>query len=164
MAENENRKWAEKFIKMSKPDRRKRQKKFFKNLKKSLLQLKKLLTKANGHWYYEDSVYRYYHGSFKLYRIQNTTLEIVEAMKALLPEDELSPMFMEIIKDGTGKEFASDDNSNWPKATRPILEAFLHAKYFLEMIVRYGQEFPKWPDGPYPSGWAAICSLYFLWD
>lgn len=163
MAENENRKWAEKFIKMSKPDRRKRQKKFFKNLKKFLPQLKELLVKVNSHWYYEDSIYRFYHGSFKLYRIQSTTMEIIEAMKALLPEDELSPVFMEIIQDGTGKEFTLSHNDKWSEICRPIVEAFLHAKYFLEMLVKYGEEFPKWPDGPYPSGWAAICSLYFMW-
>lgn len=161
MGEEENRKWAEKFIKMSDSEKRKRQRKFFRNLKRKLPELKKLLERASGHWYYEDSVYRYYHGSFKLYRIQETTREIVEAMKALLPDDELSPVFMEIIKDGTGKEFELSHNNKWAEICRPILEAFFHAKYFLEMMVKYGQELDDYPQRM-PSGWAAICTLYFI--
>ena len=33
--------------------------------------------------------------------------------------------------------FTLDDNARWSAATRPILEAFFHARFFLEMAVRY---------------------------
>ena len=31
-------------------------------------------------------------------------------------------------------------NQRWTEATRPIVEAFFHARYFLEMVCKYGAE------------------------
>jgi hypothetical protein len=45
--------------------------------------------------------------------------------------------------------------------SRPIVEAFLHARYFLEMAVRYGRELKATPM-PLPSGLAALLYLYDL--
>jgi hypothetical protein len=45
--------------------------------------------------------------------------------------------------------------------TRPIVEAFFHARFFLEMAVRYGNELDKAPH-MLPSGWAALFYLYEL--
>jgi hypothetical protein len=45
--------------------------------------------------------------------------------------------------------------------TRPILEAFFHARYFLEMAVKYGGRLSVAPR-VMPSGWAALLSLYGL--
>jgi hypothetical protein len=44
--------------------------------------------------------------------------------------------------------------------TRPILEAFTHAKSMIEMAVRYA-DLPA-PPAPLPSGWAALLYLYDL--
>jgi hypothetical protein len=68
-------------------------------------------------------------------------------------------MFVRIYEQGTSKGFTQDTNENWEAETRPILEAFWHAKYFLEQAIRYG----KVIDGPeymLPSGWAALLYLY----
>ena len=46
----------------------------FKNLKKELPRLKKLLKECNSHWGYEDKVYRFYHASFKVYGLQSTIM------------------------------------------------------------------------------------------
>ena len=43
----------------------------------------------------------------------------------------------------------------------PIVEAFFHAKYFLEMAVRYGRTLES-PPRKLPSGWAAFLYLYDL--
>jgi hypothetical protein len=53
------------------------------------------------------------------------------------------------------------DNRHWPEATRPIVEAFFHARYFLEMAVRYGRQLSVAPQ-LLPSGWAALLYLYRL--
>ena len=53
------------------------------------------------------------------------------------------------------------DNDNWLAVTRPILEAYFHAKYFLERVVRYGEELEQAP-ACLPSGWAAVLYLYHL--
>ena len=45
-------------------------------------------------------------------------------------------------------------------AARPILEAFFHACFFLEMAVRYAHI--EAPPRPLPSGYAALLCLYGL--
>jgi hypothetical protein len=52
-------------------------------------------------------------------------------------------------------------NDRWLSETRPIIEAFFHARYFLEMAVHYGQALDK-PPNAMPSGWAALLYLYNL--
>lgn len=140
-----------------------------KNLKKHRKELKKLLAdyslnlkldEAVSHWTYEDPVYRYYHHSFKVFYLQESTLKIVEALKAIMPGRELNKMFMEIINEGTGKEFDHSMNQEWGKHTQPIVEAFFHAKYMLEMAVKYSGL--KYPPRCMPSGWAVVLYLYDL--
>lgn len=134
------------------------------SLKGNLPELEKLYASMNQHWTYEDGIYRYYHHSFKVfYNVQPLTIEIVEALKALAPGRELNPMFMRIVEEGTGKEFSKDFNEfeRWQKGCRPIVEAFFHAKFFLEMAVKYGKEL-EYPPKVMPSGWAAFLYLYML--
>jgi hypothetical protein len=123
--------------------------------------LTSLLDRAKSHWGYEDAVYRFYHGSFKVYGIQQLTLEIVSALRALLPERELNKQFLEILSEGTGKVFTTAANADWNHLTRPLLEAFFHARYFLEMAVKYGQQLEE-PTNVLPSGWAGLLYLYNL--
>ena len=73
----------------------------------------------------------------------------------------LNPVFLQIVSEGVGKEFKMKDNDNWLVVTRPILEAYFHAKYFLEMIVQYGEELEQAP-ACLDSGWAAILYLYHM--
>ena len=119
----------------------------------------KLLHAVNDKWVYEDSMYRFYHQSFKVYHLQEQTLAIVEMLQSLAPHLPLNNWFMQIVASGTGKEFKDDDNLHWPETTRPILEAFLHARYFLEMVCKYGNRF-KEPPTTMPSGWAAFLYLF----
>lgn len=131
------------------------------NLRAALPALEKLLEEASSHWGYEDPVYRFYHQSFKVYRLQEKTLEIVAQLRALAPELPLNEWFQKIVDEGTGKEFAPEHNERWLEVTRPILEAFFHARYFLEMAVRYGRELAV-PPRMLPSGWAALLYLFNL--
>ena len=119
----------------------------FNNLKKDLPNLTKLFDKYCDLWY-EDSVYRFYHQSYKVYNIQTATREIVAALENLLPGYKLNEYFLLIINDGTDKEFQHEDNLKWLEVTRPVLEAFFHTRYFLEMAIKYGNEL----DYPYGSG------------
>lgn len=133
----------------------------FAALKSQLPQLEELLAEVSGEWYYEEAVYRFYHQSFKVYRAQESTIKIVSALRALLPGRDLNEWFMEIYRAGTGKAFHHSDNTNWIAVTRPILEALFHARFFLEMAVRYGKELDE-PVNMLPSGWAAFLYLYNL--
>ena len=133
----------------------------FKNLKAKLPALEELLERCSSHWGYEDPVYRFYHQSYKLYYLQGSTMEIIKNLQELAPNRPLNEWFLRIVQEGTGKKFKKKDNKNWFLITRPIVEAFFHAKYFLEMAVKYGKEL-KYPPRLMPSGWAVLLYLYNL--
>ena len=135
------------------------------NIKKNMPELEKLLEEVRDHWGEEDSVYRFYHHSFKVYRIQEITERIVNALRKLhyKKDSELHRYFETIYLEGTcrNKEWQPSHNVIWATTTRPFLESFFHAKYFLEMAVKYGKELEKSPN-MLPSGWAALLCLYNL--
>ena len=144
-----------------KPDVRPDVQQLWDNLKKNQSKLEELLKEVLGEWCYEDGVYRFYHQSLKVYYLQSATTKMVEALQSLLPGRPLNSWFLEIVKDGTRKEFKLEHNREWLKHARPIVEAFFHAKYFLEM----GVSSAKTMDGPVnwlPSGWAGFLYLYNL--
>ena len=89
------------------------------------------------------------------------TLEIVNALAALMPDRPLNKWFMEIIQQGTGKTFVEAHNHAWPESTRGILEAFFHARFMLEMACKYGKELEK-PSNLIQSGWGAVLYLFYL--
>lgn len=132
-----------------------------KAIKRNIETFKILESAANKHWMYEDHFYRFYHQSFKVYALQKRTLKMVEALKLASPNRELNEWFSKIVTEGTGKTFSKDDNKNWVEITRPILEAFLHSKFFVEMAVKYGRELHE-PPIRMPDGWAALLYLYNL--
>lgn len=131
------------------------------NIKERLPELEALRDQAASHWHGEDGYYRFYHQSFKVYGLQTDTERIVAALRSLLPERELNEWFLSIVGEGTGKTFAMEHNSRWLAETRPILEAFFHAKTMLELVVKYGCELEAVPR-MLPSGWAAALYLYRL--
>ena len=131
------------------------------SLQEAMPQLDALLVECGGHWVSEDGVYRLYHQSYKVYRLQDVTLRIVAALAALSPNGEFNQWFVQIVEDGTGKVFERAHNRRWLEVTRPIVEAFFHARYFLEMAVRYGRELIEAPM-TLPSGWASLLYLYGL--
>ena len=104
------------------------------NIKARWSELDRHLKVINSHSVYEDLVYRFYHQSFKVYYLQEYTNGIVEALKSLAPSGTtFSPMFEEIYQAGaSGKVFEMKHNREWTSHTRVFVEAFLHAKYFLE--------------------------------
>jgi hypothetical protein len=133
------------------------------NIQARSSELAELLEEVNSHWVYEDLVYRFYHQSFKVYWLQDMTRRMVEALQSVAPSGTtLSPMFEEIYQAGaSGKQFEMKHNQQWTSHTRVFLEAFFHAKYFLEMAVKYGKELQAAPT-MLPSGWAALLCLYNL--
>jgi hypothetical protein len=133
------------------------------NIKAQLPALTTLWEEVNSHWGYEDPIYRFYHQSFKVYWLQDTTRKIAEALKAIAPEGQnFCAEFQEIYEAGAaGKQFELEHNDNWTAHTRVFVEAFFHARFFLEMAVKYGNELETAPS-MLPSGWAALLCLYNL--
>jgi len=131
------------------------------NLREREPELRRLLAACSDHWGYEDPVYRFYHQSFKVYWLQKRTESLVALLAQLAPSDRsFDPWFLEILRAGTDREFTPEDNARWTHVTRPIVEAFFHARYFVEMAVRYAhlEEPPRF----LPSGYAALLCLYGL--
>ena len=121
-----------------------------------------LLKKVTDHWAMEDGIYRFYHQSQKVYHLQDCTIEMVNMLKMASPPDtKLNEWFMSIISDGTDIKFDMDHNDEWLKHTRPIMEAFFQAKFFIEMSIKYALELEEAPN-MLPSGWAALLYLYGL--
>ena len=129
-------------------------------LKSRRAELLALLEGCSDHWGYEDPIYRLYHQSFKVFGLQAITENIVAALRDLLPEQPLNDWFLQIVAEGTGRTFTPETNADWLRQTRPMVEAFFHARYMLEMAVRYaGLEAPP---KALPSGWAAFLYLFNL--
>lgn len=130
------------------------------SIKAALPELRLLYQEVSEHWAYEDGVYRFYHQSFKVYYLQWQTTRIVTALKALAPGRELHEWFVQIIAEGTGKDFDLAHNARWLEVTRPIVEAFFHARFMLEMVIKGGDL--EAPPNMLPSGWATVLRLYGL--
>lgn len=144
------------------PDDRPEARELLSNLKRDRDQLGAILDRASGEWGYEDFIYRFWHQSFKVYYLQGHTVAMVDALRAVSPDDRrLHPWFEEIIRAGTGRHFEREHNRRWLEVTRPILEAFWHSRFFVEMAVKYSQELDE-PPNLLASGWAALLYLYEL--
>ena len=130
-------------------------------LKAEVGTLGRLLRECSGHWGYEIPIYRFYHQSVKVYALQGQTSRIAAALEILRPGHPLDEGFRRIVADGTGRTFALEHNRRWLEETRPIVEAFFHARYFLELAERYGRRLDA-PPRVLPSGWAALLELYGL--
>jgi hypothetical protein len=119
-----------------------------------------LLAAVDDHWVSEDFLYRFWHHSMKVYGLQDYTARIVAALVELAPDAcALHPWFVEITTAGTGKTFALAHNKDWLVHTRPIVEAFFHARSMLAAAVKYGHELERAPQ-LLPSGWAMLLELY----
>jgi len=109
----------------------------------------------------EDRIYRFYHGSRKVYWIQGLTEQIATRLQQQMPDRPLNSVFAEILQQGTGLEPERGQPKRRAEATRHMLEAYFHAHYFLKMAVKYGHEL-EYPPCMMPSGWAALLYLYNL--
>ena len=112
---------------------------------------------------YEDAIYRYYAHSYKLYRhTPHRTNEIVSALRQLAPSGtHFCLAFEQLVQEGIQENpFSLAFNKDWSKNSRPYIEAFFHARYFLEMAVKYGAALDSAALTALPSGWAALLCLY----
>jgi hypothetical protein len=141
------------------PDPRPEPQELLKRIKAALPQLEALYEDLDHQ--YEDRFYRYYHGSSKLYALQTATLKVVEALQALCPGRRLNDAFSRILNEGTGQSRLEGSGGGGDSKERHILEAFFHARSFLEMAIRYGKSLevaPSW----LPQGWASVLYLFDL--
>jgi hypothetical protein len=132
-------------------------------IKVNLPALEEWLTEAEDHWSEEDGVYRFYHQSMKVFdRLQPLTKEGFQLIVKIGGEtDPPNEWYCQIYQEGTERGFDESVNERWLECTRPILEAFWHTKYFIQMMLKYGKELESAPQC-LPSGWAAVLYLFEL--
>lgn len=134
----------------------------FAAIQAALPHLEHVLANVQSHWHAPDLFYRFYHRSFKVYHCKEETAEIVRELQALAPGRPLNEWFLAIVADAAGREFSPAVNARWVEEVRPVIEAFLHARMFLELIVQAGRGPEPQPGHSLRSGWAAVLTLYGL--
>lgn len=146
--------------------------KLLRAIKDHLDELGTLKGEAEGHWGSVDMFYRFYHRSFKVYRIQTYTVDMVALFEKIRDAVDWEPKpdrwhspgrldkdFLKIVFEGTGKQFDLSHNENWGKHTRPMMEAYFHAKTFLDMMIECGRRMDE-ASSLLPSDWAAVLYLF----
>jgi hypothetical protein len=111
----------------------------------------------------EDGVYRFYHGSYKVFYLQDAVKEAFALIKEIGGEsDPPNFEYARIVEAGTAHNFQGErTNTNWDAETKPILEAFWHTKYFINMMVKYARELDT-VEMPLDFGVAAVLYLFEL--
>ena len=110
----------------------------------------------------EDGVYRFYHGSNKVFFLQDPVKAAFTLIKEIGGEDD-PPNFeyARIVDAGTAHQSSETTNAYWDAETKPILEAFWHTKYFINMMVKYAKELETVERLVQP-GMAAVLYLFEL--
>lgn len=140
-----------------------RHKRFFQSIISHLEEAKALKVEFENDWETSNHFYRFYHQSYKAYRAQGVTKKCVKFFEKIAGEEfKLDKWFLQIVDEGTGQIFELSHNQNWLKHVRPQIEAMLHAKFFLDLIVKYGEELKDEEEPPLilNNGWAAILYLF----
>jgi hypothetical protein len=134
------------------------------NMHRHLPELEALLAEVQDPLTYEEQLYRFYYQSWKVYELQGLTREIARLLAAIAPVGRpFCAAFQELLDAGAGEvRFEAAHNQAWTQHTRVFVEAFLHAKFFLEMAVTYGRRLAAPPTAKLPFGWAALLCLYGL--
>ncbi len=141
-------------------------KKLFLSIKYNKDEIHKLYEANCGH-VYEDRIYRFYHYSFKVFYLQDSIDDIVAFLEKINPrpidyEPRLNKWFLDIIEDAKKEGgFKMSYNDNFPSHARPIVEAYFHCKYFVDMLESVATK-DESPDGMISSSFAAILELYNL--
>jgi hypothetical protein len=110
----------------------------------------------------EDGVFRFYHGSNKVFFLQDPVKEAFTLIKEIGGESH-PPNFAYalIVEAGTAHQFSETTNGNWEAETTPILEAFWRTKYFINMMVKYAKELEA-VESPLQPGVAVVLYLFKL--
>ena len=146
--------------------RKANEEKLLKNIKQRLPELQSLLEEVEAdkgikyalYWFYFDHWIR----PVKVLSLaQPLTQKIVAALTELSTEGGLNKWFTEIVADGTERESKSEDDKHWPQSGRAVLEALLHAHFFLKIVCEYGKKIED-PGDVTESGWEAVRCLYDL--
>lgn len=132
-------------------------------LKARIPRLEEILKEMESHWGGEDMLYRFYHGSLKMYYGQNFTEKAASELKSIAKKlgVELNETYLKITEEGTGIKFNYNYNKNWLQHSRPVMEAFFHSKEILIQALAYAKKLETAPN-LLPSGWGTVLYIFNL--
>lgn len=111
----------------------------------------------------DDGITKFYEESYKApLRLTEAIVRLHALLLSLAPKRPLHPWFVRIVADALEPRDTNprDDQAAWFAANRPLAEAFLHARYFLEQAVAYGRD----PSGPIGRIGEHVSALIVLFD
>jgi len=128
------------------------------NMRQQEPELRRLLETVNERSY-EDRVYRFYAQSFKLFDLQCVTQLLVDALTTIAPDGRpfCGSLRRSSAEGRAGNSHRKTTRIGWSEP--PILTAFFHARYFVEMAAKYAVALTEPPEA-LPYGWAALLCLY----
>lgn len=137
--------------------------KLLQNVHNSLPTLYEMVSNITREWNSTDSLYRFYHHSFKMYNIQTATLAIVTALKTLDPKETpyFDESFEKLIADGTGREWERWHNKCWNQFGNAMFLAYFHAEAVLLSLLRSAETLDHSPI-MLPSPWALCLEVFCL--
>lgn len=133
----------------------------FKRMVEAYPKLKELQAQADRNFGAPDLFYRFYHQSFKAYRVQEFTKDLTLLFQEIGEGYALNSWYTQIVKEGTNKPFDVSHNDDWLKHVRPQFEAYFHARMFLDQMVWCVEHMGK-AETLLPSQWAAVLYLFNL--
>lgn len=142
-------------------ERKEKEQKLIERLKERETEIRQLQQQVENWHASPDGIYRFYHHSYKVFSLNHYTEQIVSFFTELMDIErkDLHPWFVEICEEGLGRSFTQEANSNWLNETRPVMEAFFHAKHLLDMMIVYGlDKDAKEREGF--GGWFSVLYLY----
>jgi hypothetical protein len=78
---------------------------------------------------------RFYSQSWNLYSVQKHVVTSVDLLQSLIPNLAFNPYYMQILSEGTGREFTHAVNGRWTAELRPVIEAMVHTKYMVKLVL-----------------------------
>lgn len=150
-------------IRKEQEERNAKHKRFFNSVKSNLEEAKALKEELDKDWYVPNHFYRFYHQSFKAFQAQEVTRKCLNFFQKIGGDEfKLNDWYLQIVKEGIDKEFDLSHNSTWLETTRPLIEAMLHSKMFLDLIVKHGEDLKNEEEPPdmLDNGWAAVLYLF----
>lgn len=128
-------------------------------IKEARERMRELCTSADAEFGAPDRFYRFYYQSFKVFHIQVLTKSFYDLIVDLSRGEPLNPWFVEIVEDGLGKQFELGHNEDWLKYTRPLLEAYFHARMAVDQMLWCADNM-EGAEAMLPSPWAAVLAIF----
>jgi hypothetical protein len=133
---------------MGNANRHEQVQRLFANLRRALPEMERLLHEVT------------LQSSREICRLQAITAKVVETLHALAPELPINSRVASKVAVGTGAVRSLNDAS-WIDAARPVVDAFLEAKFFLESGIQCAKKAGD-PSQAEPAELAVLLRFYNL--